>query len=192
MSRLPAPAGVGVGHVADHPDALVGEVERTGQPPPRRREVGRVGHLVELLDVVDAEALDQRVLELVGDLAALPHHPGQPEGAGAGEREARLGAEPLPAAPGEVGGDVDRGQREHLRRGLADQPAGDERREAGPSAPGRSHRVGDEGGEDGLATQKAHLTHATDQYASRVQAARAKNSSTASTARCERCSVTVE
>ena len=63
--------------------------------------------------------------------AALPHHVGQAECVGPGEREARLDAQAGAAALREVGGGVEGGQGEHLRRGLAEEPAGGEGRHTG-------------------------------------------------------------
>ena len=88
--EVPALAGLGVGDVADHAHALVGEVEGAGEAPPRRGQVGRVGHRVELLDVVDAEALDERVLEAVRRRGGSGAPPCEAERAGTGQREAGL------------------------------------------------------------------------------------------------------
>ena len=65
--------------------------ERVDQLAPRRRQVGRGGLRVELLEVVDAEALDQGVLGLVLDLAALPR---------SGRPARRRWRRPAPARPG--------------------------------------------------------------------------------------------
>ena len=106
-----------------------------------------VGSRVELLDVVDAEPLHEGVVEDLGGAAALPHHVGQAECAGPGEGESRLGAQARPAALRQVGGGVERGQGEHLRRGLAEEPAGGEGRHAGTLAARGAQGVGGEGGD---------------------------------------------
>ncbi len=160
-----APAArLGVGHVADHPHAVVAEVERPGEVAHRRGEVGGVGHPVELLDVVDPEALLQRVLEDLLGPAALADHVGQAQRAGAGERQPGLGADPAAAGTGEVHGRIDGGERQHLRRGLVEDEAGEEGPEAAASPACGTQAVGGQGGDDALATEETHVPESTDQY----------------------------
>ena len=67
----PATAGVAVAEVLLHAYADLAHPERVDQLAPRRGQVVRAGCGVELLHVVDAQTLDQGVLGVVLDLAAL-------------------------------------------------------------------------------------------------------------------------
>ena len=129
--------------------------ERVDQRAPRRRQLGRRGRRVQLLDVVEAEALGQRVLDPVADGAALPDEVAEPGRAGSGEGEADRVAAPAGGRK-TVRRRVRRGQCQDVRGELSGHPAREERREADRLDGQRADRVGGQGRGDGLPAAERH------------------------------------
>ena len=151
----PASSGpVVVGDVLVDRHAGLAHAEGVDQLAPRHRQLRGRGCGVELLDVVGTEPLHQGLLGAGGHLAALGDEVAQTEGARPRERQAAGVA----AGTGRVGQGVGSGGGQHVRRELAGEPAGEERRDAGAEARQRPDGVGGQGGGDGLATQERHAT----------------------------------
>ena len=115
--------------------------------------------------VVGAERVDQRPVDVPLGEQGLDHHRGQPGEAAGRQREARTAA----AAPEQLPGGVGRGEREQVRRELAGEPAADHRRHPRLVAGQRVQRVRADRRGDQLAAHEGH----TGRVAAGVHGARA-------------------
>ena len=153
----PPPPVRRVGDVAVHVDPRLAHPQGVEQLAPRGGQLGGGGRRVQLLDVLDAEPLDQRVLDVVPGLLALPDEVGEAERAGAPRGPGRPGCGGRGA-----GGTGAAPRRRAVRastcgRQLAVHPAGGEGGDPGALAGQGAQGVGGEGGDHALAAEEAHV-----------------------------------